>query len=129
MNAHPTNQAAFSTCNGKAEVSSVDKSSVCEARSMSMPITSPFAPKSIFTPSAISRVSVPVYQDGVQVGKATSTTWSPTLKKMIALATLDSDAATVGTTLEYEFTVDHKRKAVGATVASLPFFDPPRKRT
>jgi len=32
-----------------------------------------------------SRVAVPVYLNGVQLGKATSTTWSPTLKKMIAL--------------------------------------------
>jgi hypothetical protein len=27
-----------------------------------------------------------------------------------------------------ELTVDHRRRAVGATVAKLPFFDPPRKR-
>ena len=26
------------------------------------------------------------------------------------------------------FTVEYKRKAVGATVGKLPFFDPPRKR-
>ena len=39
-------------------------------------------------PAAASRVAVPVYRDGSQVGKATSTTWSPTLKKMIALATV-----------------------------------------
>ena len=35
-----------------------------------------------------SRVAVPVFKDGTQVGKATSSTWSPTLKKMIALATV-----------------------------------------
>jgi hypothetical protein len=34
----------------------------------------------------------------------------------------------MGTRLEFEFTVDHRRKTVGATVAKLPFFDPPRKR-
>jgi aminomethyltransferase len=75
-----------------------------------------------------SRVSVPVYRDGVQVGKATSSTWSPTLKKMIALATVASDAAASETRLEMEFTVDHQRRQVGVTVAKLPFFDPPRKR-
>jgi aminomethyltransferase len=75
-----------------------------------------------------SRVSVPVYQDGAQVGKATSTTWSPTLKRLIALATVSSEAAAVGTKLEMEITVDHQRKRAGATVAALPFFDPPRKR-
>src|SRR6202008_3287894 len=36
-----------------------------------------------------SRVAVPVFKDGAQVGKATSSTWSPTLKKMIALATIN----------------------------------------
>jgi aminomethyltransferase len=75
-----------------------------------------------------SRVSVPVYRDGNQVGKATSSTWSPTLKKMIALATVASDAATPDTHLDMEFTVDHRRRQVGVTVARLPFFDPPRKR-
>src|SRR5262245_36224784 len=35
-------------------------------------------------PAAASRVAVPVYRAGRQVGKATSTTWSPTLKKLIA---------------------------------------------
>ena len=36
-----------------------------------------------------SRVAVPVYSGGRQVGKATSTTWSPMLKQLIALATID----------------------------------------
>jgi aminomethyltransferase len=80
-------------------------------------------------PAIASRAPVPVYRDGLQVGRATSTTWSPTLKKMIALATVETDAAAVGTLLEFEFTVDYKRRTVGATVAKLPFFDPPRKRS
>jgi len=79
-------------------------------------------------PATASRLSVPVYRDGVQVGKATSSTWSPTLKKMIALATVSSEAAAVGSRLTMEVTVDHQRKQVGVTVAKLPFFDPPRKK-
>jgi aminomethyltransferase len=79
-------------------------------------------------PSTASRVSVPVFRDGLQVGKATSSTWSPTLKKMIALATVASDAAAVGSKLRMELTVDHHRRQVGVAVAALPFFDPPRKR-
>ena len=79
-------------------------------------------------PAAASRVSVPIYREGVQVGKATSSTWSPTLKKMIALATIASDAASPGARLEMEFTVDHRRRLVGVAVVELPFFDPPRKR-
>src|SRR6266536_847101 len=35
-------------------------------------------------PSQASRVPVPVYSGDKQVGKATTTSWSPTLKKMIA---------------------------------------------
>jgi aminomethyltransferase len=78
--------------------------------------------------SIASRVAVPVYSNGTQLGKATSTTWSPTLKKMIALATIASDAAAPGTRLEMEFTVDHQRRQVGVGVVKLPFFDPPRKK-
>jgi aminomethyltransferase len=79
-------------------------------------------------PLAASRVSLPVYHEETQVGKATSSTWSPTLKKMIALATVSSDVAREGTRLDMEFTVEHQRKRVGVLVSKLPFFDPPRKR-
>jgi aminomethyltransferase len=79
-------------------------------------------------PAAASRLSVPVYSAGRQVGKATSTTWSPTLKKMIALATISSSAARTGNRLEMEWTVDHQRRRVDVMVVKLPFFDPPRKR-
>jgi aminomethyltransferase len=41
-------------------------------------------------PSQASRVHVPVYAGNRQVGKATSTTWSPVLKKMIVLATVET---------------------------------------
>jgi len=43
--------------------------------------------------STASRAHVPVYRGGLQVGKATSTTWSPTLKKMIALGSLNREHA------------------------------------
>jgi aminomethyltransferase len=78
-------------------------------------------------PAAASRVSVPVYREGSQVGKATSTTWSPTLKKMIALATVARGSNTVGTRLEMEVTVEAVRHRVPATVVKLPFFNPSRK--
>jgi aminomethyltransferase len=79
-------------------------------------------------PATASRVSVPVYGGERQVGKVTSSTWSPTLKKMIALGSLSSPAATLGNRLEMEWTVDHRRRRVEARVVKLPFFDPPRKR-
>lgn len=78
-------------------------------------------------PSIASRVAVPVYRDGEHVGKATSTTWSPILKKMIALASVRSGLAEPGTSLEMELTVEAVRHTVPAAVAALPFLNPPRK--
>jgi aminomethyltransferase len=74
-----------------------------------------------------SRVAVPVYRDGRQVGKATTTTWSPVLKKMIALATVDRPHYAPGSTLQIELTVEAVRHRVGARVTPTPFFSPPRK--
>ena len=74
-----------------------------------------------------SRVAVPVYRGGKQVGRATSTTWSPTLKKMIALATVDRPHYAEGTQLQLEVTVEAVRHKVKATVVKTPFFDPKRK--
>jgi aminomethyltransferase len=74
-----------------------------------------------------SRVAVPVYRAGRQVGKATTTTWSPVLKKMIALATVDRPHFATGTKLEMEVTVEAVRHRVPATVVKTPFFNPSRK--
>jgi aminomethyltransferase len=78
-------------------------------------------------PSMASRISVPVYRGGRQVGKATSTTWSPTLKKMIALACVARASSQVGMTLNMEMTVEAVRHTVSAKVVAMPFFNPPRK--
>jgi glycine cleavage system T protein (aminomethyltransferase) len=78
-------------------------------------------------PSTASRVAVPVYDGWRQVGKATSTTWSPILKKMIALASVSAEHAELGTRLHMEFTVEAVRHKVTATVVGLPFFKPARK--
>ena len=78
-------------------------------------------------PATASRVAVPMYHQGVQAGKATSTTWSPILKKLIALATVDAGAAAVGTRVQMEVTVEAVRHRVAATVTPTPFFNPPRK--
>ena len=74
-----------------------------------------------------SRVAVPVYYQGKQTGKATSTTWSPTLKKLIALASVKHEHAKIGTQLEIEMTVEAVRHRVPATVVKTPFFNPKRK--
>jgi aminomethyltransferase len=74
-----------------------------------------------------SRVAVPVFKQGTQIGKATSSTWSPTLKRMIALATVRRDCTRHGTLLQFEITVEAKRHMVGARVVKTPFFNPKRK--
>jgi aminomethyltransferase len=78
-------------------------------------------------PSQASRVPVPVYLGDQQVGKATTTTWSPVLKKMIALASVETGHSQLGTKLQMEITIEAIRQKVTATIVKLPFFNPPRK--
>jgi aminomethyltransferase len=78
-------------------------------------------------PTQASRVSVPVYLGERQVGKATTTTFSPLLKKLIALASIDTPYAKPGTQLQMELTIEAQRLKTTATVVPLPFFNPKRK--
>jgi len=78
-------------------------------------------------PAQASRVAVPVYSGEKQVGKATTTTWSPTLKKMISLASLESEYAKPGTDLQMEITIEAIRLKANVKVKNLPFFNPARK--
>jgi len=74
-----------------------------------------------------SRTAVPVYRGGHQVGRATTTTWSPVLKRMIALATIERPHYAEGSQLQMEVTVEAVRHRVSATVVKTPFFNPGRK--
>jgi aminomethyltransferase len=74
-----------------------------------------------------SRTAVPIFDRARQAGLMTSSTWSPILKKMIGLATVDASCAKTGTRLEVEHTIDAVRHRVGATVTATPFFNPKRK--
>jgi len=74
------------------------------------------------------RSAVPVYKETRQVGHATTGAWSPILKKYIALATVGKEYVEPGTRVDFEVTVEYRRKTVSSTVVKLPFFDPPRKR-
>ena len=78
-------------------------------------------------PSQASRVAVPVYCGEKQVGKATSTTWSPVLKKMIALASIETSHAKLGARLQIEITIEAIRQKVTAKIVKMPFFSPARK--
>ena len=79
-----------------------------------------------------SRTAVPLYQNGtngrVQIGQATSQTFSPILKQYIAIGTVLTPYAAPGTPLEMEVTVEYSRERVRAKVVKTPFYDPPQKR-
>ncbi len=79
-------------------------------------------------PMEAGRNPLPVFASGRQVGRATSYTWSPLLKKSLALASVRSDHADPGSDLHIEHTVEFERRVVGATVVETPFFNPERKR-
>jgi aminomethyltransferase len=79
-------------------------------------------------PLAAWRGGIPVYKEDRQVGHATTGAWSPTLKKYLALATLEKAFVEPGTRVEIEVTIEYARKLSGALVVQTPFFDPPRKR-
>jgi len=75
------------------------------------------------------RGGIPVYHPNrQQVGYATSGTWSPILKKNLALAHIQYPHHRLGSRLEFEITVEYERLTVPATVVKPPFFNPNRKR-
>lgn len=76
------------------------------------------------------RSSVPIYtgkDKKTQAGYATSGTWSPILKKNIALATVEKKYDTIGRELQFEVTVEHKRHTVSAIVSKTQFYNPEHK--
>lgn len=75
--------------------------------------------------------SVPVYADAraqKRIGKSTSRTWSPILKKYIGIARVEPRYAALGTRVFVEVTIEAHRLACPAKVVEMPFFDPPRKK-
>ncbi|MGZ5297615.1 MAG: aminomethyltransferase family protein [Actinomycetota bacterium] len=77
----------------------------------------------------VQRDPVPVYKEGKQVGRATSITWGPTIKKMVGFGSVDERFEEIGTRLSVEWSVEGERGKVAATVVAMPFLDLERKRT
>jgi aminomethyltransferase len=77
------------------------------------------------------RSGLPVYTgDGKrQIGKATSGTWSPIIKKNLALASVENQYAQPGTKLRIEHTMEYQRETVTAMVEPMPFYNPEHKKT
>ena len=83
-------------------------------------------------PGAAWRMSIPIYDNNdynKQIGYATSGTWSPTLKKNIAIAIIHKQYDEPGTKVQFEVTVEHTRRLVTATICNTQFFNPERKRS
>ena len=76
----------------------------------------------------VQRAPVPIHKDGVQVGRATSVGWGPTIKKMVGFGSVDKGLTKIGTRLSVEWSVEGERGKVGATVVPMPFLDLDRKR-
>jgi aminomethyltransferase len=76
----------------------------------------------------VQRAPVPVHKQGVQVGRATSVGWGPTIKKMVGFGSVAKGLSAIGTRLSVEWTVEGERGKVGATVVPMPFLDLDRKR-
>jgi aminomethyltransferase len=79
-------------------------------------------------PGMAVRASLPVSKDGLQVGYASTSTWSPVLKKYIALVHLERPHYEPGTRLDIEITVEHRRRQAPGTVVALPFYEPEWKK-
>jgi aminomethyltransferase len=77
----------------------------------------------------VQRAPVPVYREGVRVGRATSVGWGPTIKKMVGFGSVDKRLTDLGTRLSVEWTVEGERGKVGASVVPMPFLDLARKRS
>ncbi len=79
-------------------------------------------------PGMAVRGSLPILAGNVQVGYASTSTWSPLLKKYIALAHLQKPYYEVGTNVRMEITVEHHRQHAPARVVKLPFYEPAWKK-
>jgi aminomethyltransferase len=79
-------------------------------------------------PAMALRGSLPIFMEAAQVGYASTATWSPLLKKYIALAHLRRPHFETGARVRLEVTVEHQRQYAPATVVPLPFYEPEWKK-
>jgi aminomethyltransferase len=79
-------------------------------------------------PGMAVRGSLPILAGNVQVGYASTSSWSPLLKKYIALAHLQKPYFEAGTQVRMEITVEHHRQHAPARVVKLPFYEPEWKK-
>ena len=69
-----------------------------------------------------------LYDDaGQRVGYVTTLMYSPVLQRHIGMARVRPHAATPGSHVNVELTINHEYRTVGAQIARLPLFNPDRK--
>jgi aminomethyltransferase len=74
---------------------------------------------------------IPIYAGEDQrklIGKATSGTWSPILKKYVVIARVKPQYSQLDTRVFMEVSIDAHRLATPATIVKMPFYDPPQKK-
>jgi aminomethyltransferase len=79
-------------------------------------------------PAMAMRASLPILVGSVQVGYASTASWSPLLKKYVALAHLQKPHDQPGTKVRLEVTLEHHRQHSPAEVVKLPFYEPEWKK-
>ena len=73
------------------------------------------------TPQVI-RFPLPILHDGSRIGRATSVTWSPTVRKVIGFAHVAADHTGAGTPVTVEWRAGPVDGEVGATLVALPHY-------
>jgi len=69
-----------------------------------------------------------LYDEGLnRIGYTPSFFYSPIMQRHVGIARIRPEHARVGSDVGLEVTIDHRYEVVRASVARLPFFDPPRK--
>lgn len=81
-------------------------------------------------PHTVDRSPVPLYAgvSGPQIGQVTSRVWSTLLKKYIALASIETRYAALGSQVAMEVTVRFSRRRAPARIVSPSFYRPDRLR-
>ncbi len=72
---------------------------------------------------SIIRAPLPVSRDGRRIGRTSSVTWSPTLRKVVGFAHVDASSAAAGTSVTVEWsTSDIGAPVISAHLSDLPHY-------
>ena len=75
-----------------------------------------------------SRDPLPVFKNGKQIGQMTSSTFSPLLKKYIAMGSIESKYAIPSSQIGMEINTEFQPNITTTTMIKTPFCEPQRKK-